>query len=274
MNDMSKYDPDQELDDLHRALEAGKKVQTPTHLQVEDLSHIANKHLSASARYDLSKKALQMTVQDNGRVYSPIYLATRVISGDEETAVKYLARVLNDLSRRGLIHSTLAPVSSLELALSSSVRQSAVFAFVHVPQDRHSEVQKMYPEFVMQEGDIGRELYDLSPILASGEFLTTISVGHCPIYEPKNIREIFQQELEQYLAVLPKGTRVRKVTQLAVTNLSVQFEVKFYNELLQDTKKVEIQYQRAISKVGEGLKQFNVLTGVKYFDANGSELYK
>jgi len=273
--DMSDYDPEQELDDLCRsAAEASK----PAYMQVEDLSNIANKYLSASARHDLSQKATSLTVKcDDGRFHAAIYLATRVVKGDEETAVKYLAQVLNNLSGRGLIHSTLAPISSLQLALSSSVLQSVVFSFVLIPQEFHKEVQNLYPEFVMQEGDSGRELYDLSPILSPGEFLTTIRVSHAINLlrsEAKDGRAYFQEQLEEYLAVLPKGTRVRKVTQLAITGLSLDFEVKFYNELLQDVKEVELEYRRAGAMVNNEFKQFNVLVGVKYIDKDGNFLYK
>lgn len=275
--DMSNYDPEQELDDLHRALEESKKTASkPAYMQVEDLSNIANKYLSASARHDLSQKATSLTVKcDDGRFHAAIYLATRVVKGDEETAVKYLAQVLNNLSGRGLIHSTLAPISSIELALSSSVKTSAVFSFVLIPSESHKDVQNLYPEFVMQEGDVGRELYDLSPILSPGEFLTTIRISQAMnLLQPKDGREYFQAQLEEYLAVLPKGTRVRKVTQLAITGLSLDYEVKFYNELLQDVKEVELEYRRAGAMVNNEFKQFNVLVGVKYYDKDGNYLYK
>lgn len=277
MQDMSKYDPDKELDDLHRALEAGNKAQETksNHIQVEDLSNIADKYLSASARYDMNTKAYQLIAHDiDGRVYEAMYLATRVISGDEERAVQYLARVLNDLSRRGLIYRTLAPVSSIDLAMSSSVKTSAVFCFVLIPKESHDQVRSMYPEFVMQEGDIGRELYNLSPILSPGEFLTTISIHCSPLNPPQDVRSRFQEELEQYIAILPKGTRVRRITQLAITDLSVRFEVKFYNELLQDVKRVEMEYKRAVARVGDSLKQFNVVVGITYVAADGTFLYK
>jgi hypothetical protein len=278
--DMSNYDPEKELDDLHRALEESKKSESkPAYMQVEDLSSIANQYLSASARHDLSQKATQLTVKyDDGRFYSAIYLATRVIKGDEERAVEYLARVINDLSQRGLIHSTLAPISSMQLALSTSVLQSVVFTFILIPQESHKEVQNLYPEFVMQEGDVGRELYDLSPILSPGEFLAKIRISHCiAVLQPceaKDSRAYFHAQLEEYLAVLPKGTRVRKVTQLAITGLSLDFEVKFYNELLQDVKEVELEHRRACAMVDNEFKQFNVLVGVKYIDKDGNFLYK
>ena len=270
--DMSAYDPDQELDDLHRA------AAKPTYMQIEDLSNLASKYLSASARLDLAQKATSLSVKtDDGRFYNAIYLATRVVKGDEETAVQYLARVINDLSGRGLIHSTLAPISSMQLALSTSVLQSVVFSFVLIPQESHKDVQNLYPEFVMQEGDVGRELYDLSPILSPGEFLAKIRVSHCiAVLQPceaKDSRAYFQTQLEEYLAVLPKGTRVRKVTQLAITGLSLDFEVKFYNELLQNVKSVELEHRRAGAMINNEFKQFNVLVGVKYIDKDGNFLY-
>lgn len=267
----------EELQELLDKLEKEAKEKAPSSIQVEDLSAVAHKYLSASARHDLSQKAYQSTVLENGRFFNPIYLATRVIKGDEERAVQYLAKVLNDLSQRGLIHSTLAPISSIELALSSSVKTSGVFCFVLIPSESHKDVQNMYPEFVIQEGDVGRELYDLSPILSPGEFTTTIRISQAMNMlqsQTKDPHAHFQKELDQYIALLPEGTRVRKVVQLAVTGLSFDFEVKFYNELLPNVKKVEIQYMRAVTPVGESLKQFHVITGVNYYDKDGNHLYK
>lgn len=254
-----------------------KRKNNPPALLVEDLSNMAHPYLTASARHDLAQKAYQLTVVQDGRVFTSIYLATRVIKGDEERAVQYLAKVINDLSQRGLIHSTLASISSLDLAISSLTLQSVVFCFVLIPSESHKDVQNMYPEFVMQEGDVGRELYDLSPILSPGEFTTTIRISHVMNVlqkTAKDIREQFQDELNQYIALLPKGTRVRKVVQLAISGLSVDFEVKFYNELLPNVKKVQIEYRRACTPVGESIKQFAVLTGITYSDKDGNFLYK
>jgi hypothetical protein len=270
-----------ELDENHvkfaKALEASKeKAHKGPILQINDLSYAANKHLSASARYDLSQKATQTIVKyDDGRFYKAIYFATRVRKGDEELGAEYLARIMNDLSQRGLIHSTLAPISSLNLAQTTLTLQSVVFAFVLIPQESHKEIQAFYPKFVVQEGDVGHELYDLSPILSEGEFLTTIRFqAHLYFNQPKDIRSLLQEELNRFISILPKGTRVRSITQLAITDLSVGFEVKFHNELLQEVKRVEFDYKRAVAKVGDGLKQFNVITGITYIAADGSFLYK
>lgn len=272
---------DQELDAAFKKAEEAiqemeSRPKTDTYMQVEDLSEMANKYLTASARHDLSQKSTTLSVKlDDGRFYSCIYLSTRVIQGDEERACEYLAKVLNNLSQRGMIHSTLAPISSIKLAPQSLTLQSAVFCFVLIPQESHKEVQNLYPEFVQQEGEIGRELYDLSPILSPGEFTTIIRTSVFSMSgSVKDSHSIFKEELDQYIAMLPKGTRVRTVRQLAITGLSLDYQVKFYNEVLPNVKKVEIQYMRACTPIRERLETFNVITGMNYFDKDGNFLYK
>ncbi|NJO48183.1 MAG: hypothetical protein HC840_00545 [Leptolyngbyaceae cyanobacterium RM2_2_4] len=277
----SDFDSDlsHSIEELNKALEASN--QTPptqgTVSQVNDLSELAAKYLTPSAKYDQAQKATTLTVKyDDGRFYTAIYFATRVATGDEERAVEYLARILNDLSQKGLVHSTLAPISSLELARTSSVAQSVVFSFVLIPQECHRDVKAMYPKFSIEEGGAAEELYDLSVPLDQGEFLANIRISHVATLHGSthNPQEMFQNELQQYLAVLPKGTRVRKITQLAITDLSVPFEVKFYNPILQRVKRVELSHVRACAVIGDHLEQFNLLTGVRYFDAEDKELYR
>lgn len=280
--DLSQSDISQELresiDQLNEALKASES-NPPTQgsvLQVKDLSELAAKHLTPSAKYDLSQKATSLIVKyDDGRCYASMYFATRVRTGDEDIAVEYLCRILNDLSQRGLIHSTLAPLSSLELARTSSVAESVVFCFVLIPATAHKDIESLYPKFVIKEGEVGEPLYDLSVPLSEGEFLTTIRLSHNLLMQGSaNYQERFQTELNQYLAMLPKGTRVRQVTQLAIQDLSVQFEVKFHNRLLQRVKRVELEYVREIAQFDNRIEQFNVVTGIRYFDAEDKELYR
>lgn len=268
----------QSLEDLNKALEAGEySAPKGAALEVKDLKDLAHKYLTPSARYDQAQKAMTLTVkEDDGRFYQALYFATRVLTGDEERAVEYLARVMNDLSQRGLIHSTLAPISSLDLARTSSVAQSVVFTFVLIPSESHADVKALYPKFNIEEGSVGEELYDLSVPLAEGEFLANIRISHiASLHGSKHDpQEMFRSQLRQYMAVLPQGTRVRKVTQLAIMDLSVNFEVKFYNPILQRVKRVELDHVREVARIGDHLEQFNLLTGIRYFDAEDKELYK
>lgn len=279
LREVSSEELKEQIDALNEALEASKSSPSTygAALQVNDLSEIAKKYLSPNAQYDQAQKATTLSVKhDDGTYYTAIYFATRVRTGDEETAVQYLARVLNDLSQKGLVHSTLAPLSSLQLAIISEVPQSVVFSFVLVPHESHADIKAMYPKFSIEEGGCGEALYDLSTPKGEGEFTANIRISHTlglSNHNGKTSQDYFQQELQEYLAVLPKGTRVRKITQLAVMDLSVQFEVKFYNALLQRVKRVELSHVREIARIGDSIEQFNLLVGIRYFDKDDKELY-
>jgi hypothetical protein len=276
MSDEKKSELEESLETLEKALEASEHSVTTPVLQVEDLSEMAHRYLTAGARYDLSQKATQLIqIGEDGRVFKAVYFATRVRSGNQEKAVQALARVVNDLSQRGLIHSCLAPMSSLELArMPNSSPQSVVFCFVLVPESYEAYCSVRYKKFFIEEGSVGGALEDLSPVLEDGEFLAEVRVSHVMSmmrqFDPKSL---LQREIDLYLAILPSGTVVREVVECAITDLSVPYEVRFFNPLLKRVKKVDLSYVRSAEVVNDKLEQFNVFLGIRYFDKDRREIY-
>ncbi len=267
------------IEELKAALEASNKARdvTPV-LQVKDLTEISDKYLTSSAKYDLSQKAYNLSVKtDDGQFFRAVYFATRVRPENEERAVQEIAKVINDLSQRGLIHSCLAPISSLELArMTLQAPQKVVFCFVLIPDSYYEDIKIQYKKISIEEGGVGEALEDLSPRLGDGEFLAAIRVttNYLTLESKPDTQKLLQDQIDQYLAILPKGTVVKEVTQCAVTDLSLPYEVKFYNPLMQKVKYVETEYIRDGAVIDNEFKQFNVFTGVRYFDKERNELYK
>lgn len=266
----------EKVETLQKALDAGQyNAQAPA-LQVEDLSTTANRYLSRSARYDLANKALTQIVKyDDGRTYPCLYLAVTCKTGNEEKGVKAIANVLNDLSAKGLIHSCLAPVSSIHLARVSLVQKSVVFCFVHVPESHYNDCKVLYKGVQVEEGGIGDDVEDLSPELAEGDFYAEIRISHLAALKGNDFDSYraLQNEIDVYLGILPKGTQVKSVIQLAVIDLSLPYCVIFHNPLLQKVKSVELDYVRDIAVFGEKVEQFNLTLGVRYLDKDGKNLH-
>lgn len=269
---------EQSVDKLNKALEAGQYNGPSPVLQVEDVSAIANKYLHSGARYDMSQKATSQIVRtDEGRVFQAIYFSCIVKTGNEEAGVRALADIINDLSQQGLIHSCLAPISSLHLAITSSVKKSAVFVFPVVPQECVKDCQAKYKEFFTLEGGIGQELEDTSVPLAEGEFLAEIVLSHhsAMIRSEGSLEQRVQREIDEYLKVLPEGTEVVQKTELAIYDLSYRVEVKFRHPRMYDVSKVELDHVRCIRPLEEGkLEQYNRFTGIRYFGKDGKPLYE
>lgn len=244
-------------------------------LEVQDLSELSSQYLTPSAKIDMSNKALNQVVRtEDGQVFVSLYLSVTVIEGLEEDGVKEIAKILNDLSQRGEIHSALSPISSVRLAMMNSVPKSAVFAFPLVPATKVKEISERYAPFVTKEGEVGPPLHYMHVPLAKGEFLTSITVSPFVLKTDKTVSDLLQEELNQYLKVLPKGTQVRKITPLAIVSLAKTFEVKFYNPLLEKVKRVELGYVRETALLNPNkIEMFNLLVGVNYFDENDENLY-
>lgn len=278
MSDEQESSISEQLEALNKALEAAEHSRTTPVLKVEDLSEMARPYLTAGARYDLSQKATQLCViLEDGQVFKAVYFATRVRSGNQEKAVQALARVINDLSQRGLIQSCLAPISSIDLArMSLQAPQSVVFCFVLVPESYEAYCSVRYKKFFVEEGEMGRPLEDLSPRLEDGEFLAEVRVSHIMSLQDQrpNPRQLLQREIDIYLAILPKGTIVREVVECAITDLSFPYEVKFYNPLLKNVKRVDLSYVRSGEVINDKFEQFNLFLGIRYFDKDQRELYK
>lgn len=270
------------LEDLMKALEAGKYVSSSASLlhgaalKVDDLSEIANKYLSESAKLDIANSVKQLIVTDDeGKTYQSIYFSAVVKTGNEEKGVAAIAKVINDLSQHGLIHSCLAPMSSLQLAVTSSVPKSVVFCFPHVPSNCVKDCEARYKELFTLEGGVGPEVEDTSVPLAEGEFLAEIRVTHslALLKQAGSTQERIKREINKYLKFLPEGTEVVQVTEIAISDLSYPVEVKFKHPEMHDVSKVELDYVRCVRRVADGIEQYNRYTGIKYFDRSGKEMY-
>lgn len=278
-----RIDPNvaEELDKLQKVLEAGKYNHTPVYqsaLQVEDLSELANKYLSASAKLDVSRKSKLLELKnEDGLEYKTIYFSAVVKTGNEELAVQEIAKIVNDLSQQGLIHSTLAPISSLQLAINTRVLK-VVFCFPLVPVSSIEACKTKYGKFFTLEGDVGIELEDLSVPLQEGEFLVDIRIAHqlamLTTKEVKPLKDLVQDEIDRYLKFLPEGTEVVQVTPLVISDLSAPYEVKFKHPQMYDVSKVELSYTRCVRPLENGLEQYNRYLGLRYFDKSGKEMYQ
>ena len=271
---------------LNEALDASEKpipeeVTKGATLKVVDQMHSAKKYLSDKAMKDMARKSTNAFVlnKDSGLSYRTIFFALTVRNESVELAVEKLSKAINELSEDGLIHSTLAPISSLELAkMPMKAQASVVFVYPLVPNDKFEEIKKKYADIAAHESSTGNVLGNLNLDLKDGEFMAEINISPLPIaammnIEGKNTEEILQNQIEQFLALLPKGTVVREVNPCAIISIAYPFEVKFYNPLMKDVKSVSTEYVRSRAVVDGQFEQFNLLTAINYFDADQKQLF-
>lgn len=268
----------EKIDKLKEALQAGIKEDriAAEPLKVQDQSELAQQYLSTSAQLDMQRKANTLIVrEEDGRVFKSVYFAVSVRDENLEKGIQAIALALNDMSQQGLIHSTLASLSSLKLArMPGRAEMSVVFAFVLVPIEAEGHVKEKYSTISVEEGGISDKLDSDMIDLKDGEFYAAIHVTTSILSTESSVEEILQKTIDQYLAVLPKGTVVRSLNRCASLDLSIPFEVIFYNPLMQRVKSVDLEYMREVSRVDEKLEVFNLLTSVRYFDVNKQELFK
>lgn len=270
------------LNELNKALEAGNRSAPPEELikgsvlQVEDLSEIADKYLHAGAKAALSRKATRLIEKyDDGRCFACIYLGVRVKKGNHEPAVKVLSEALNNLDDAGLIHSCLAPIISVDLAITHGILPTnAVLVYVLVSYDSINTVKALYSDLFLEEGEMPKPIEDISVPLAEGEFLACVRTTiMSSMIEGFDTYKSVQKQIDQYIAVLPEGTTVQSVRQNAISDLSLSYDVKFYNPLLKRVKSVETSYTRCAEMIDDKFKQFNVFQGIKYFDADRNPIF-
>lgn len=243
-------------------------------LRVEDQSALANKYLIEIAKEAMARKTNQTIVQTIDETYMALYLATRIKTKNIEKAVERIANIINDLADRGLIHSTLGPISSLDFVKEFGVEPSSgVFAFVLVPEHEMDGIKKKYPGFTVEEGGMPESMEDIGLELADGDFLYEYRVSAAVVsgngVSPK---EWLDESINALLPLLPKGTVVKSVTECAMTGLSYDYEVIFHNPLMSRIKRIETSNRREITVVNGHVEQFNLFTGISYFDANGKNI--
>lgn len=266
---INKYDELEKL--LKKQFDSPKDV-----LHTKELTDLSDKYLSAKAKEALSKKSKTLNYQDDNGSYRCAYFSTVVRRGYEEKGVEAISKVINELAEMGVIHSCLVPVSSIALAkIPLGALQSTVFCFVLIPENKHEEVSTKYKEFYTLEGGVGNIIDDPNLGLKDGEFLSVIRFSHSMllIKNSKSIKERLHDEIDLYLAVLPKGTKVMEITQCAITDTSYAYEIKFFNPLFKNIKRIELSWKRNAEIVDDHLEPFNLLTRILYFDNNDKELF-
>lgn len=273
--------------ELQAALEAGGHKSKPNDLRsgsamkIEDLSSQADEKgfLTVAAKEALAKKSTSLIVKlDDGRFYKCIYLVARTRTDNVDVALKEICDSVNELVKDGLVHSTLTPPSSLQLARMPGEHPScAVFCFVLVPGEEAESIEKRM-KWIDHEGGTGKELGSIKTVLPEGEFFAVARVYHQfnalvssgSNYDiPGNLFEIVQE----YLRVLPRGTKFLGATKCAITDLSIPYELRFSNPLLQKVKMVELESVRDLARFDNKIEQFNLLVGVTYFGADGNKLH-
>jgi len=136
-----------------------------------------------------------------------------------------------------------------------------------------NKIYKDYARFVFSESEDPKPLEDLSLELSEGEFFATIRVSRT-ISMMTNAEEIRDKEIETLMSVLPEGTELRSVVECGIFDMSVPYEVKFYNPKLKSVNRISLEHCRACEVVDGKLEQFNVVTGVNYYDSEGNRIFR
>jgi len=265
----------EQIDALNKAINK-ENDDTESVLQVRELSKFSDKYLTGEAKQVLDKKATQTVVKyDSGKTYICAYFVVGIRTGREEKSVKKIALVINELVEQKLIHSCLAPISALELARRPmQAPASIVFCYPLVPADKLDEINEKYKDIMIKDGGMP-PLENLDPELEDGEFLTEFRYTHTLTSMSNTTPEKrLKKDIDMLLSILPSGTIVREKVLCAISDLSLPYEVKFYNPLLKKVKSIKLDWMRAGELVDDYFEQFNVFTGIRYFDQDKNELFK
>jgi hypothetical protein len=270
------------LKTLQAALEAVEPVDVTygAALKIDNLMKEVDEKglLSVAALKLMDKKSMFLTAEENGKFYRCIYLACRSTIENRDQALAMICGEINELVKDGLVHSTLAPPSSIDFARQPGESPScAVFCYVLVPGDDAESIEKRM-KWIAHEGGTGKELGSIKMILPEGEFFAVARVYHqfnMLVSSGSNydIPGHLFETVQEYLRVLPIGTKFLGATKCAITDLSVPYELRFSNPLLQRVKMVQLESVRDFARLDDKIKEFNLLTGVTYFDADGNKLH-
>ncbi len=252
-----------EATDLIKEIEENPTLTRGSAIEVTDQSEIAAKYLTNKAQAALSKKSKTLTHKDETGAYECIYLGLKVANTHVSEGIQAICESLNALADQNLIHSCLCPVSSLALAqMSLEVPTSAVIAYVLVPSDKKKEAEEI-AKYVMNDCGPTKTLGDVEVKGDEDEFFALIRLSVATLGD-KSGKERLDDEIQQYLNVLPKGTEVVEIRQDAIMDLSVPYTVKFKNPLMKAFKEVRLEYRRHAEEVGDKIEQFSLLQKVEY----------
>lgn len=99
-----------------------------------------------------------------------------------------------------------------------------------------------------------------------------------PFAQPQVVKDRVDEEIKEVLKFLPKGTKHLSTVPLAITSLALPFGVVFEHPLFEDGSRVDFEYRRDIYRTTDidgvdGIKELNVITGIKYFKPDGTPRY-
>jgi len=275
--DIPTYDTTllQSLEAATEAILASVNTEPTSTPQVKDLSELAARYLTTDALKQTGKRTLSQIVEEGGTLYRCVYFACQVAEDNLETGVKEIAASVNELAAKGLIHSALAPLFSITLVKNPLEKPTcAVFCFVLVPASEVDEINASM-KHVVQEGGLGELIGSNRIEIPDGEVraVVRIACGFTMILKHPGKETMLQEEIGRHLAVLPKGTKFEGYEACAISDLSFPYELKFSNPLFREIKTFDMEYVRICTGVDEVLHQGNLLLGVRYFDADGKQLY-
>ena len=280
----------EKIEELQEALkiaeESKERGSKGSALNVQEHMGDNNKYLSLDAKNALSKYLKNHVEHYNEQISSKMengtefieclrkvavaqYFCCRVRKDKVEEGVKAISEVINELAEMGAIYSCLAPVSSLDLAILPYQHPiCAVFCFVHIKPEFMEQAQKMKHRVL--EGGIGESLHDIDIELPPGEFFAECHLTHRLVatHPVKSNEARVLDIVGEFLKFLPVGTEFVEYRPTTIIGLSVPYELKFRNPLLQRVKRVELDYVREIAIMRnsekESIKEFDLLIGVRY----------
>lgn len=239
-------------------------------LNVKDLSEVAKPFLSPAAAQAMSRRSDRLLVLEDGKTYEAIFITRRFKESSEAKAAQAVAEELNKLASAGLIHSVLAPISSIKLARMPGEESSiAAFCYPLVPQARMAEVDALVRHQAME--NFGQADEDLSLDLPEGDFCAVINLSPTrAMVTEETLESMLKDEICQYTSVLPPGTSVVSTTRCAILTLAIPYEVIFRNPIMKDFRKVELSHRREAAIVNGKLEEFDLLTKITYVRRDGT----
>lgn len=265
------------IKDLQKAIEEKEPTQGAM-LQVDDHKETISKYLTEEAANAMKTKYKGLHLYEDGQLVAQcVYFSLVVRSEKIEDGLAEIAKIANTLAERGLIKAVLYPPSSLRLArIPLQAPVSAVFFFPLVPVNMVKEIKRDY-KYSIEEGSVGEYFGSVAPYLKPGEFLVATRISTpWKMHKAKefDVSGELVNIINAHLRIFPPGTEFLGATNCAIVDLSIPYELNFYNPMLSDVKSAQLDFTRYASVVNEKLVEDSIITGVHYFDADGKELFK
>ncbi len=281
---MNKTNPNiQELTELVAELEEEVKNTTLNDfsLKTTDLSEMADPYLGDKAKEVLKVKCntyLNVFNEDIGngqhlrKVASPVFLSITVRTDKIQEGVEVIAKEFNRLAELGAVKSVMTPISTLKLAPQyMRCDASGVYCFFHANPEFYDEAKKS--PLSVEEGGTGKELHSLDVERKPGEFFVLTYITAFSRFTDKKKEEVKIFEIvNDYLKILPEGTKLVDYRIPAGYDLNTPVELKFYNSKMKDFKEVQIKctYYNTYDVETNEFIQFNLLSSVKYIKNDDS----